>query len=292
MKTTIVELKDYILSHPDMSDREVGEQCGYSKDAVKYHRQRLGITYGKHVTINETGKRFGKLLVICKDEKKYPDGLHWICRCDCGNITSVKGANLRCSHPIRSCGCSRYIPPIKLWNNGVWRRIDKDTIECCKCGMHKPIGKKTSSYKTPCKCSRISKLKVHVNHCCVCGATIDKYLKKCDACKEEHRLAMLPVKRSRRNASNRLREARAKANGKIDWTINLQGLIERDRYRCALCGELIDINDYSVRGGAFIAGDNYPSIDHIIPLSRGGAHSWKNVQLAHFRCNTLKGNAI
>lgn len=243
--------------------------------------------------IDETGNRYGKLTVLRKDAKNHADGAYWICRCDCGNITIVRGANLRSTRPVRSCGCS-YTDHhhISMWNNGVWKRIDKDTIECCKCGAHKPIGKRTSSYKTPCKCSFVSKRKPRINHCRTCGAEIDKYLKKCDACKEEHRLAMLPAKRSRRNASGRLREARAKANGKIDWTVNLQELISRDQSICALCGELVDVNDYVMRDGVFIAGNSYPSIDHIIPLSMGGTHTWNNVQLAHRVCNSVKGSAI
>jgi len=31
------------------------------------------------------------------------------------------------------------------------------------------------------------------------------------------------------------------------------------------------------------------SIDHIIPLSKGGEHSYKNVQLSHLTCNWKKG---
>lgn len=34
---------------------------------------------------------------------------------------------------------------------------------------------------------------------------------------------------------------------------------------------------------------NYPTIEHIIPISNGGVHSWDNVKLAHFRCNCKKG---
>lgn len=291
---TCAELRAYIQQHPDMSDREVSKRCGYHKDTVRYHRQQLGIIRKQaNQPIDETGNRYGKLTVLYKDNlSPYKDGAYWICQCDCGNITRVKASNLRCSHPIRSCGCDRYIPPIVLWNNGVWKRIDRDTIECCKCGAHKPIGKKTSSYKTPCKCSFVSKRKPRINHCCVCGAEIDKYLKKCDACKEEYRLTMLPVKRSQQNAHSRLREARAKANGKIDWTVNLQELISRDQSVCALCGELVNVNDYTVRDGVFIAGNSYPSIDHIIPLSKGGAHTWSNVQLAHRACNSRKGCAV
>ena len=44
--------------------------------------------------------------------------------------------------------------------------------------------------------------------------------------------------------------------------------------------------------GYFIAGNSYPSIDHIIPVSRGGTHTWDNVQLAHRYCNSIKSNKL
>lgn len=64
-------------------------------------------------------------------------------------------------------------------------------------------------------------------------------------------------------------------------------------HRCALCGEEVNWNDYSIdEDGNFIAGPSYPSMDHIVPLSQGGMHEWNNVQLAHFKCNAVKGDRI
>ena len=34
------------------------------------------------------------------------------------------------------------------------------------------------------------------------------------------------------------------------------------------------------------------SLDHIIPLSEGGTHTYANVQLAHLGCNSSKGNNV
>jgi 5-methylcytosine-specific restriction endonuclease McrA len=31
-----------------------------------------------------------------------------------------------------------------------------------------------------------------------------------------------------------------------------------------------------------------PTVDHIIPVSRAGTHTWDNVQLAHALCNSMK----
>ena len=56
---------------------------------------------------DETGKRYGRLTVLHRDESK-PSGhgykVWWICKCDCGNIKSIKGENLR-RGLTKSCGC-------------------------------------------------------------------------------------------------------------------------------------------------------------------------------------------
>lgn len=74
----------------------------------------------------------------------------------------------------------------------------------------------------------------------------------------------------------------------MDKTITLAKLYERDGGVCYLCGGHCDWMDFLQTDAAFIAGDDYPSIDHVQPLSKGGQHSWENVRLAHRRCNYLK----
>jgi len=74
----------------------------------------------------------------------------------------------------------------------------------------------------------------------------------------------------------------------IDKDITLEALYRRDSGVCYLCGGVCDWNDK--KGN--IVGGLYPSIDHIIPVSRGGLHSWDNVRLAHFQCNAKKSNDI
>lgn len=76
----------------------------------------------------------------------------------------------------------------------------------------------------------------------------------------------------------------------VDRDITLDGLILKDGNICHICGGMCDKDDHwFTDGGVFIAGDNYPSIDHVIPLAKGGLHKWGNVKLAHRRCNYLKG---
>ncbi len=94
-------------------------------------------------------------------------------------------------------------------------------------------------------------------------------------------------RQGRNNHRKRLRGAL------VDTNITLKDLCKRDNSVCYLCGRQIDWNDYFVDdNGAFIVGPNYPSIDHVHPLSKGGLHAWDNVRLAHCHCNTLKRDTI
>ena len=69
--------------------------------------------------------------------------------------------------------------------------------------------------------------------------------------------------------------------------------MEKDNNTCYLCGNEVNINDYYIdKKGVFIAGNNYPSIEHVIPLSKGGTHTWDNVKLACRHCNSIKSDKI
>ena len=70
-----------------------------------------------------------------------------------------------------------------------------------------------------------------------------------------------------------LRCRRRKTKEKINPTL----LHNWESKECGICHGHID-SDYH--------------LDHIIPISRGGEHSEKNIQLAHPHCNMSKGNRI
>lgn len=55
-------------------------------------------------------------------------------------------------------------------------------------------------------------------------------------------------------------------------------VLERDDGVCGICGE--DVDPFAFH------------VDHIIPLARGGEHSYGNVQVAHPRCNMSKRTRI
>lgn len=75
----------------------------------------------------------------------------------------------------------------------------------------------------------------------------------------------------------------------VDDDISLEEVFRRDKGICHICGMACDWNDHAWKGNVFITGRLYPTIDHVVPLARGGEHSWENVRLAHLCCNSAKG---
>lgn len=54
--------------------------------------------------IDITGQKFGRLAVLGFDKKDDFRQYMWLCKCDCGNVVSVRGYSLR-SGNTQSCGC-------------------------------------------------------------------------------------------------------------------------------------------------------------------------------------------
>ncbi len=75
---------------------------------------------------------------------------------------------------------------------------------------------------------------------------------------------------------------RAQRYGVAYEAIKPEAVYARDAWQCKLCGDPVDPDT------------KWPhplsaSVDHVVPMSEGGAHLWTNVQCAHLRCNILKG---
>lgn len=58
---------------------------------------------------------------------------------------------------------------------------------------------------------------------------------------------------------------------------------ERDGFNCHLCGKSLRMDTTSPHPLS-------PTLDHVIPISLNGSHSYANVRAAHFICNSKRGN--
>ena len=99
--------------------------------------------------------------------------------------------------------------------------------------------------------------------------------KFCNDCKAEGEREMKRRARRRRRA----RERNAKSE-----PYTLAEIAGRDRFKCGIC-RLRVLMDKAVPH------PKAPTIDHILPLSSGGDDLKANVRLAHFICNSVRGDA-
>lgn len=112
----------------------------------------------------------------------------------------------------------------------------------------------------------------------------------CNIDRKLHRLKISCVKAAPSNngllGSGKHYKERATSYGvAYDKSVTLKSVIAMDGGICKICGRPVDKTIVNGRLGPM-----YPSIGHIIPLSKGGGHIWGNVQLAHIICNSLKGD--
>ena len=113
--------------------------------------------------------------------------------------------------------------------------------------------------------------------CLICGTNFTSLNldRTCSAsCQAIHASDRKHAAKHRRRA--RMRDAyRADVIRSDIWT--------RDKFTCQLCGHALDM-------GEAVPHPLAPTIDHIVPLARGGTHEPSNVQAAHFLCNAVKSD--
>lgn len=116
--------------------------------------------------------------------------------------------------------------------------------------------------------------------CRVCSSgfiTLGRVTATCGpACAAEHTSA------TRRDHDHR---RRARMRGAFVAPVYRRRIFERDNWTCQIC--LVSVDRDSV-----VPHPRAPTLDHVIPLARGGTHEPSNTQLACFRCNCAKGDKV
>lgn len=148
-------------------------------------------------------------------------------------------------------------------------RSDGRRLECrdCQHQAHQDARADEASKIRMRQSRKKSKARYRLNH-------HEKYLAELKAWRDAHPEAVRIYGARRR--------ARLKNSPIID-KIELRLLHKRDKGRCGLCHEKVNLK---LRWPDPLSA----SVDHIIPLSKGGSESWANVVLAHLRCNMRKHN--
>lgn len=147
------------------------------------------------------------------------------------------------------------------------------------------------------KQERINKRLFDIHQCKVCGRPYTvaqwmddkglKFMSNPGYCSTECERITRRKCEHRRDGHRDNHRKRARTHGsEYESGITLKKLVKRDGLRCALCGDICNWDDKEWG----YTGPTYPSIDHIIPISKGGGHTWSNVQVAHLICNSNKGD--
>lgn len=91
--------------------------------------------------------------------------------------------------------------------------------------------------------------------------------------RSEYNLEWSRANTDKRAEGRRRRKALLKGATTIETFTKVE-IWERDEGVCGICDLPADTNDWH--------------LDHVIPLSRGGQHTWENVQVSHPKCNLSK----
>lgn len=179
------------------------------------------------------------------------------------------------------------------------RRADR-VVSCQVCKADLPVDRPTARYCST-RCGEIARgqrfadpLPARVCALPECARTFQpkRRLQRC--CCEKHG-KLLYNRESRADGrqqpppwtdARRDRYHRRRAQKKATSTgapVLLEAIAERDRWRCHIC---------RTRVGKKILwpSSRSASLDHVVPLSHGGAHEPANVRLAHLGCNSARNN--
>lgn len=127
-------------------------------------------------------------------------------------------------------------------------------------------------------------LNAPVRNCLHCGKAFKparRWIQHCSVKCGKQRSRKHESANARWHSKNIKRHAKAKGSVYTEDVIPSK-VFDRDKWICQLCLKPVDPN--APKKSKWSA-----SLDHIIPLTHGGPHTYANVQLAHLSCNSRKG---
>jgi 5-methylcytosine-specific restriction endonuclease McrA len=96
-----------------------------------------------------------------------------------------------------------------------------------------------------------------------------------------HEDCALKAKRQR----NRLKTVKRQSGRVQGLRVDVEFIADRDKYVCHICSDTVDMS--LARNSRYGA-----TLDHVIPLSKGGDDSLDNLKLAHWICNVRKSDKL
>lgn len=279
-----------------------GKECQHKANAQSTWSERCCVTCGKHFTARSTGTRccspscarFYRHRNAAINQEKICVG--------CGAVFLKKKSNtgkgLFCS---RECAFKH---PKAWWRRGeltlqqAQERKDKATRKEMQEAVGVAFARWANGWKQCVWCSRSYWTS---GEAAVCGSGCSQHVKrgdyrKCELCgceidrrRHKSKRTCAPCGKARRVESRRNIRDKHELNRKQRMEsqfvehVSRAKVFRRDRYKCWIC--------LGPCKRKYIAGDMAsPTLDHVVPVSKGGLHSYKNCRTAHAICNSLKSD--
>lgn len=157
--------------------------------------------------------------------------------------------------------------------------------KCVKCGRQQYLKNKEISGDKCVRCSRSvfasGPIPVRSAVCPKCGIIhiAKNKVAMCSGCSDAARKENMVNWSSHGNMSRRVRRS-----GVHKETVNRLSVYDRDRYRCYQCGVKVKVSATYM--------PNQATLDHVIPLSAGGSHTYDNLRTCCQSCNSKKTNKV
>lgn len=280
---------------------EARKQTGKAQRERTYKAQdHLCLRCGKSIAFKDRGKVASFCSSECRERYRYPGEPKYLTDEMLRRKTSTKLENLE--YVEKHHGTDKIVFRCKVCGGTFERtsqvlRRDNFKGECPIC-KRRQIEEAEEQYARKVLSDKIIRaLLMRKNHlddevsrvreCVICGKSFRSvWGKTCcsDECIEKRAKQVKHAHSKRRRAIMKNRANAACSADNLTW----QSIFDEERGVCYLCGGMCDPSDYKKSDGTFIAGETYPSIDHVVALANGGLHTRENVRLAHFKCNWIK----
>ena len=259
-----------------------GYNCKWCSDSCKK-------LYKKSQEIEKTCEFCGKSYMSNYKTKKYCSRLcgnkargtinsKQITCSECGKVFTAKSRKSKyCSRPcmIKSCKKKKLTYKCKHCDKTFSPRCTGRVTFCTRDCYYSYV-KATAKKPTP-------KKQINIIDCKLCGKQMKSTygaVEYCRSCSARRKMDM------HKNCNYYRRIA---ANAHADNSVDKQEIFARDKWKCQLCG-IATLKRYDPSTPDRLA--KSPTLDHVIPLSKGGSHTRSNTQLLCSKCNTAKGAKV
>ena len=205
-----------------------------------------------------------------------------VCSDQCRQWLTTPYCALPAGHWARWCGKT------SAWPRGsdyVWVPLALDDRTCAQCSTaYKPLATNQRFCASHCSMRWHHEARIR-NKGGALASEILATVRNCARCDQPYNHAS----KQRVHCSDLCRDDDKAARGGLlfhGWIANSKriSIYERDGYTCWLCDDSVDM-------GADPQRDDWaPSLDHVLPRSKGGTHDVSNLRTAHRWCNSVRSD--